>query len=124
MNNFKILQIICDPYLYHMYYIETQRLFTFEELIQDPDTGRKMVCIKCPLIVLDGSVPLLWGTAAECHLVLSDDVETMKKGCGKSFAPFPEGCFFTSSRGLRSYEYPLNELKPVLRVDSSVMCEV
>lgn len=29
------------------------------------------------------------------------------------------GCFFTSSGGLRSYEHPLNELKPVPRVDSS-----
>lgn len=29
------------------------------------------------------------------------------------------GCFFTSSGGLRSFEFPLNELKPVPRVDSS-----
>ncbi|KAI6683584.1 hypothetical protein NL676_029497 [Syzygium grande] len=29
------------------------------------------------------------------------------------------GCFFTSSRGLRSYEHPPNEVKPVPRVDSS-----
>lgn len=29
------------------------------------------------------------------------------------------GCFFTSSGGLRSFEHPLNELKPVPRVDSS-----
>ncbi|KAI6683572.1 hypothetical protein NL676_029485 [Syzygium grande] len=29
------------------------------------------------------------------------------------------GCFFTSSRGLRSYERPPNEVKPVPRVDSS-----
>uniref|UniRef100_A0A1J3G4P1 Stem-specific protein TSJT1 n=1 Tax=Noccaea caerulescens TaxID=107243 RepID=A0A1J3G4P1_NOCCA len=68
---------------------------------------------------VDGSVPLFWGTDAEGHLVLSDDVETVKKGCGKSFAPFPKGCFFTSSGSLRSYEHPLNELKPVPRVDSS-----
>ncbi|KAK8502803.1 hypothetical protein V6N13_093388 [Hibiscus sabdariffa] len=67
----------------------------------------------------DGSVPFFWGTDAEGHLVLTDDTETVKKGCGKSFAPFPKGCFFTSSGGLRSYEHPLNELKPVPRVDSS-----
>ncbi|XP_038878034.1 stem-specific protein TSJT1 [Benincasa hispida] len=67
----------------------------------------------------DGSVPFHWGTDSEGQLVLSDDVETMKKGCGKSFAPFPKGCFFTTSGGLRSYEHPLNELKPVPRVDSS-----
>lgn len=29
------------------------------------------------------------------------------------------GCFFTSSGGLTNYEHPLNELKPVPRVDSS-----
>ncbi|KAG7583004.1 Nucleophile aminohydrolases N-terminal [Arabidopsis suecica] len=68
---------------------------------------------------VDGSVPLYWGTDAEGHLVVSDDVETVKKGCGRSFAPFPKGCFFTSSGGLRSYEHPSNELKPVPRVDSS-----
>ncbi|KAE8731790.1 transmembrane emp24 domain-containing protein p24beta3-like [Hibiscus syriacus] len=67
----------------------------------------------------DGSVPFFWGTDAEGHLVLADDTETVKKVCGKSFAPFPKGCFFTSSGGLRSYEHPLNELKPVPRVDSS-----
>ncbi|KAK8572965.1 hypothetical protein V6N13_048537 [Hibiscus sabdariffa] len=67
----------------------------------------------------DGSVDFFWGTDAEGHLVLADDTEIVKKGCGKSFAPFPKGCFFTSSGGLRSYEHPLNELKPVPRVDSS-----
>ncbi|XVF38296.1 hypothetical protein REPUB_Repub20aG0088500 [Reevesia pubescens] len=67
----------------------------------------------------DGSVHFFWGTDAEGHLVLADDAETVKKGCGNSFAPFPKGCFFTSSGGLRSFEHPLNELKPVPRVDSS-----
>ncbi|XP_076921417.1 stem-specific protein TSJT1-like [Bidens hawaiensis] len=67
----------------------------------------------------DGSVPFFWGADSEGHLVLSDDVDTVKKGCGKSFAPFPKGCFFTSSGGLRSFEHPLNELKAVPRVDSS-----
>ncbi|XP_022760186.1 stem-specific protein TSJT1-like [Durio zibethinus] len=67
----------------------------------------------------EGNVPFFWGTDAEGHLVLADDEETVKKGCGKSFAPFPKGCFFTSSGGLRSFEHPLNELKPVPRVDSS-----
>ncbi|CAN8258425.1 unnamed protein product [Cochlearia groenlandica] len=67
----------------------------------------------------EGSVPIFWGTDAEGDLVLSDDVETVKKSCGKSSSPFPKGCFFTSSGGLRSYEYPLNELKPEPIVDSS-----
>ncbi|KAI6683557.1 hypothetical protein NL676_029470 [Syzygium grande] len=68
---------------------------------------------------VDGNVPFFWGSDSEGNLVLSDDAEVVKKGCGKSFAPFPKGCFFTSSGGLRSYEHPMNEVKPVPRVDSS-----
>ncbi|WCJ23867.1 aluminum induced protein with YGL and LRDR motifs [Euphorbia peplus] len=68
---------------------------------------------------VDGSVPFYWGSDSESHLVVSDDDEILKQACGKSFAPFPKGCFFTTSGGLRSYEHPLNELKPVPRVDSS-----
>ncbi|GMH08476.1 hypothetical protein Nepgr_010316 [Nepenthes gracilis] len=67
----------------------------------------------------DASVPFYWGADAEGHVVVSDDAEIIKKGCEKSFAPFPRGCFFTSSGGLRSFEHPQNELKPVPRVDSS-----
>ncbi|GMH19983.1 hypothetical protein Nepgr_021824 [Nepenthes gracilis] len=67
----------------------------------------------------DGSVPFYWGADSEGHVVVSDDIEIVKKGCQKSFAPFPKGCFFTSTGGLRSYEHPRNELKPVPRVDSS-----
>lgn len=66
----------------------------------------------------DGSVPFFWGTDSEGRLVLSDDAEIVKKGCGKSSAPFPKGCFFTTSKGLQSFEHPLNELKAVPRVDS------
>ncbi|XP_065863232.1 stem-specific protein TSJT1 [Euphorbia lathyris] len=68
---------------------------------------------------VDGSVPFFWGSDSEGHLVVSDDDEILKQACGKSFAPFPKGCFFTTSGGLRSYEHPLNELKPIPRVDSS-----
>lgn len=67
----------------------------------------------------DENVPFFWGVDSEGHLVLSDDEETVKKGCGKSFAPFPKGCFFTTSGGLRSFEHPLNELRAEPRVDSS-----
>ncbi|CAI0465742.1 unnamed protein product [Linum tenue] len=67
----------------------------------------------------DGSVPFFWGTDSDGHLVLSDDTEVVQKVCGKSFAPFPKGCFFTTSGGLRSFEHPLNELKPIPRIDSS-----
>ncbi|XP_038984866.1 stem-specific protein TSJT1-like isoform X1 [Phoenix dactylifera] len=75
---------------------------------------------KCTFIAADadGSVPFFWGTDSEDHLVLSDDVEIVKKGCGKSYAPFPKGCFFTTSGGLQSFEHPLNEVKAMPRVDS------
>lgn len=67
----------------------------------------------------DGDVPLYWGTDAEDNVALSGDIEVVKKACGKSFGPFPKGCFFTSSGGLRSFEHPLKELKAVLWDDGS-----
>lgn len=36
-------------------------------------------------------MPFFWGTDSEGHLVISDDAEIVKKGCKKSFAPFPKG---------------------------------
>lgn len=66
----------------------------------------------------DGGVPFYWGVDSVGHLVVSDDAEIVKNACGKSFAPFPKGFFFTTSGGLQSYEHPLNEVKPVPRVDS------
>ena len=39
----------------------------------------------------DGTVPFFWGTDAEGHLVLSDDSAIVKKGCSKSYSPFPKG---------------------------------
>ncbi|XP_051130008.1 stem-specific protein TSJT1-like [Andrographis paniculata] len=80
------------------------------------DTAMKVAFIASDV---DGSAPLFWGTDAEGHLVVSNDGDAVKKGCGKSFSPFPKGCFFTSSGGLRSYEHPVSELKAVPRVDSS-----
>ncbi|KAG1368689.1 putative transmembrane emp24 domain-containing protein p24beta3-like [Cocos nucifera] len=66
----------------------------------------------------DGSIPFYWGTDSGDHLVFSDDVDVIKKGCGKSFAAFPKGCFFATLRGLQSFKHPLNEVKLMLRVDS------
>ncbi|KAJ3673306.1 hypothetical protein LUZ60_006680 [Juncus effusus] len=65
-----------------------------------------------------GGVPFFWGTDSEDRMILSDDVEMVKKACGKSFAPFPKGCFFTTKLGLNSFEHPNNELKAMPRVDS------
>ncbi|XP_061373946.1 stem-specific protein TSJT1-like [Gastrolobium bilobum] len=80
------------------------------------DSGSKTTFVAADA---DGSVPFFWGTDADGNLVLSDETEIVTKSCGKSSAPFPIGCFFTTSGGLSSFEHPLNELKPVPRVDSS-----
>lgn len=64
-----------------------------------------------------GKVPLYWGTTSDASVAFSDDEELIQKTCGKSFAVFPQGCYFSSNDGLRSFEHPLKEVKAVPRID-------
>ncbi|GLJ22784.1 hypothetical protein SUGI_0429270 [Cryptomeria japonica] len=49
-------------------------------------------------------------------IVLYDEVHSIKYGCGKSFAPFPLGCFFSGE--VQSFENPRIKLIPLPHVDS------
>jgi asparagine synthetase B (glutamine-hydrolysing) len=67
----------------------------------------------------EGTAPFFWGTTADGCLAFSDNEQVLQEGCGRSFAPFPEGCYFSTVGGLRSYEHPLREVKAIPRVDST-----
>jgi len=107
---------------YHL--LAEQGIKSVDRLVQDFH-GEFSVCIydnkhKEVLIAKDNMQgrPLFWGTCEAGHLIVSDSAELLKGECGKSFAPFPSGCYFTSAFGLHSFTHPNRQLKAVPRVDS------
>ncbi|XP_021740557.1 stem-specific protein TSJT1-like [Chenopodium quinoa] len=71
----------------------------------------------------DQRVKLYWGIAADGSVVISDNLDVIKSGCAKSFAPFPSGCMYHSEVGLMSFEHPKNKMKAMPRTDSEgAMC--
>ncbi|KAJ0966890.1 hypothetical protein J5N97_023807 [Dioscorea zingiberensis] len=93
-------------------------LGSFAFVVYDNRTGTVFSALSS-----DGGVPMHWGIAADGSVVMSDELEVVKGGCGKSFAPFPVGCMFHSEKGLRSFEHPMNKMKAMPRVDSEgMMC--
>ncbi|KAG6529814.1 hypothetical protein ZIOFF_012028 [Zingiber officinale] len=91
---------------------------SFAFVVYDDATGAVFAALSS-----DGGVPLYWGVAADGSVVIGDEVEIVKGGCGKSYAPFPAGCMFHSEGGLRSFEHPMNKVKAMPRVDSEgVVC--
>jgi asparagine synthetase B (glutamine-hydrolysing) len=62
----------------------------------------------------EGKVPLFWGITADGCVAFSDDIDLLKGSCGKSLAPFPQGCFYWNALGgLKSYENPKNKITAV-----------
>lgn len=91
---------------------------SFAFVVYDSKTGSVFTALGS-----DGGVKLYWGIAADGSVVISDDLEVIKTGCAKSFAPFPKGCMFHSEGGLMSFEHPMNKIRAMPRVDSEgVMC--
>ncbi|KAL5984467.1 hypothetical protein ACLOJK_018572 [Asimina triloba] len=61
-----------------------------------------------------GKVPLFWGITADGYVAFAGDAELLKRACGKSLAPFPQGCYFLSALGeLKCYENPKNKVTAV-----------
>ncbi|THG24009.1 hypothetical protein TEA_012981 [Camellia sinensis var. sinensis] len=91
---------------------------SFAFVVYDSKTGTVFTALGS-----DGGVKLYWGIAADGSVVISDDLEVIKAGCAKSFAPFPKGCMFHSGGGLMSFEHPMNKMKAMKRIDSEgVVC--
>ncbi|KAJ8511027.1 hypothetical protein OPV22_001461 [Ensete ventricosum] len=71
---------------------------------------------------VDGMVVrLFWGITSDGFLAFSDDLELLKRSCGKSLAPFPQGCFYSNTLGgLKSYGSPGDRVIAVLENEEEI----
>lgn len=97
---------------------------SLDRVVQDFQ-GEFSVCLydnvnKKVLIARDNfeGQPLYWGTCQAGHMLVSDSSAVLKGECGKSFAPFPKGCYFTTSIGLHSFTHPTGHFQAIPHVDS------
>ncbi|XP_010545807.1 PREDICTED: stem-specific protein TSJT1 [Tarenaya hassleriana] len=91
---------------------------SFAFIIYDTQTSTVFAALSS-----DGGVNLYWGLASDGSVVISDNLDIIKQGCSKSYAPFPTGCMFHSEIGLKSFEHPTNKMKAMQRIDSEgVIC--
>jgi len=62
----------------------------------------------------DGKVPLYWGITADGCVAFCDNLDLLKGSCGKSLAPFPQGCFYSNALGgLKCYENPKHKVTAI-----------
>lgn len=70
----------------------------------------------------EGKAPFYWGITSDGCIAFCDDVDLLKGSCGKSLAPFPQGCFYSNTLGgLKSYEKPKNKVTAI-PADEEELC--
>ncbi|XP_044496977.1 stem-specific protein TSJT1-like isoform X2 [Mangifera indica] len=106
------------PYPAHQVLTDLDGSFGF--MVYDSKAGSVFAALGS---IANEEVRLFWGIAGDGSVVISHDLEIIKAGCAKSFAPFPTGCMFHSEQGLMSFEHPGSQMKPMPRIDSEgVIC--
>ena len=62
-----------------------------------------------------------FGRIAKGYVAFADDLDLLKGSCGKSLAPFPQGCFYSNALGgLKSYENPKHKVTAVLANEEEI----
>ncbi|GJP47246.1 hypothetical protein CLOM_g6457 [Closterium sp. NIES-68] len=86
----------------------------FSTVIYDNEWGHAFIAADG-----DSHVELHWAMCHDRRIAVSHDVDLLRACCPTTHAPFPPGCFFSTSAGLCSFEDPGREFRPVPHVDSS-----